>query len=150
MRDERLTSQHGQYFKTYEVTYGGAFISPQLFWTLSTNQQQAIDRLWITPPKTGSTFTNLQCDGYSRARPSIHNIITLTSTLFTSHTPLIPAALQIGHDYGIRNIGMMTMRTLRVEKFIPFWAEELDSTTTPYEVGRGYKVKLNVRSGLVN
>ena len=36
------------------------------------------------------------------------------------------------------------MRCLRVEKFIPFWAEELDSTVTPYEVGRGYKVKLNV------
>ncbi|XP_045601946.2 pyruvate dehydrogenase phosphatase regulatory subunit, mitochondrial isoform X1 [Procambarus clarkii] len=51
--------------------------------------------------------------------------------------------MKIGHDYGIRNVGMMTMRALRVEKFIPFWAEELDSTTTPYEVGRGYKVKLN-------
>lgn len=36
------------------------------------------------------------------------------------------------------------MRALRVEKFIPFWAEELDSTVTPYEAGRGYKVKLNV------
>lgn len=41
---------------------------------------------------------------------------------------------------------MMTMRSLRVEKFIPFWAEELDSSTTPYEVGRGYRVKLNVSS----
>lgn len=51
--------------------------------------------------------------------------------------------MKIGHDYGIRNVGMLTMRALRVEKFIPFWAEELDSTTTPYEVGRGYKVKLN-------
>lgn len=65
---------------------------------------------------------------------------------------LIPqnsVALQLGHDYGIRNVGMMTMRSLRVEKFIPFWAEELDSTTTPYEVGRGYKVKLNVRNNFI-
>ena len=52
--------------------------------------------------------------------------------------------LQVGHDFGIRNAGMLTMRSLRVEKFIPFWAEDLDSTVTPYEVGRGYKVKLNV------
>ncbi|XP_068247209.1 pyruvate dehydrogenase phosphatase regulatory subunit, mitochondrial-like isoform X2 [Palaemon carinicauda] len=51
--------------------------------------------------------------------------------------------MKIGHDYGLRNVGMMTMRALRVEKFIPFWAEELDSSVTPYEVGRGYKVKLN-------
>ena len=60
-----------------------------------------------------------------------------------------PYILKAGHDFGIRNVGMLTMRSLRVEKFIPFWAEELDSTVTPYEVGKGYKVKLNVSNSQV-
>jgi pyruvate dehydrogenase phosphatase regulatory subunit len=33
------------------------------------------------------------------------------------------------------------MRFLRIEKFIPFWGEELTSVTTPIEVGRAFKVK---------
>lgn len=79
-------------------------------------------------------------------------VLSFTHTGEPGYTLIIPAEytlhiyrqlMKIGHDYGIRNVGMLTMRTLRVEKFIPFWAEELDSTTTPYEVGRGYKVKLN-------
>ncbi|KAG0724199.1 Pyruvate dehydrogenase phosphatase regulatory subunit, mitochondrial [Chionoecetes opilio] len=79
-------------------------------------------------------------------------VLSFTHTGEPGYTLIIPAEytlhiyrqlMKIGHDYGIRNVGMMTMRALRVEKFIPFWAEELDSTTTPYEVGRGYKVKLN-------
>lgn len=79
-------------------------------------------------------------------------VLSFTHTGEPGYTLIIPSEytlhiyrqlMKIGHDYGIRNVGMLTMRTLRVEKFIPFWAEELDSTTTPYEVGRGYKVKLN-------
>ncbi|XP_042240778.1 pyruvate dehydrogenase phosphatase regulatory subunit, mitochondrial-like isoform X2 [Homarus americanus] len=79
-------------------------------------------------------------------------VLSFTHMGEPGYTLLIPAEytlhiynqlMKIGHDYGIRNVGMLTMRSLRVEKFIPFWAEELDSTTTPYEVGRGYKVKLN-------
>lgn len=33
------------------------------------------------------------------------------------------------------------MRFLRIEKFIPFWGEELTSDTSPHEVNRTYKVK---------
>ena len=33
------------------------------------------------------------------------------------------------------NVGHLAMRFLRIEKFIPFWGEELTSETTPFEVG---------------
>lgn len=52
--------------------------------------------------------------------------------------------MTVGTDYGVRNVGYYSLRFLRIEKFIPFWGEELDSNTTPYEVGRGHKVKLDV------
>ena len=35
------------------------------------------------------------------------------------------------------------MRFLRIEKFIPFWGEELTSETTPNEVNRTFKVKFD-------
>lgn len=54
--------------------------------------------------------------------------------------------MDAGKDYGIRSVGYYALRFLRIEKFIPFWAEELDSHTTPFEVGRGFKVKMQVRS----
>ena len=54
--------------------------------------------------------------------------------------------MKVGRDYGIRNVGQLAMRFLRVEKFIPFWAEELDSVTTPNEVNRTFKVKFDKES----
>lgn len=77
------------------------------------------------------SFTHMGEPGYTLIIPSE----------YTLH--IYNQIMKVGHDFGIRNVGMLTMRSLRVEKFIPFWAEELDSTVTPYEVGRGYKVKLN-------
>ena len=50
--------------------------------------------------------------------------------------------IKVGRDYGIRNVGHLAMRFLRIEKFIPFWAEELTSETTPLEVNRAWKVQL--------
>ena len=35
------------------------------------------------------------------------------------------------------------MRFLRIEKFIPFWGEELTAETTPNEVNRTFKVKFD-------
>ena len=49
--------------------------------------------------------------------------------------------MKVGRDYGIRNVGQLAMRFLRIEKFIPFWAEELSAITTPNEVNRTFKVK---------
>jgi len=50
--------------------------------------------------------------------------------------------MRIGKDYGIRNAGYLTLRQLRIEKFIPFYYEEIDSETTPLELGMG--VQLNI------
>lgn len=52
--------------------------------------------------------------------------------------------IQVGRDFGARNVGMLTQRFMRIEKFIPFWAEDLNSETTPFETGSGYLVKLDV------
>ena len=49
--------------------------------------------------------------------------------------------IKIGRDYGIRNVGHLAMRMLRIEKFIPFWAEELTSETNPIEVNKTFKVE---------
>lgn len=54
--------------------------------------------------------------------------------------------MDAGRNFGIRNAGYFTLRFLRIEKFIPFWAEELDSNTTPVEVGLMNTIKFEVRS----
>ena len=46
-------------------------------------------------------------------------------------------------DYGIKNVGHFALRCLRIEKFIPFWGEEITGDTTPNEVNRAYKVKFD-------
>ncbi|XP_059094431.1 pyruvate dehydrogenase phosphatase regulatory subunit, mitochondrial-like [Tigriopus californicus] len=51
--------------------------------------------------------------------------------------------MSVGRDYGIRNVGHLAMRFLRIEKFIPFWGEELTSESSPIEVGRTFKVKFD-------
>lgn len=52
--------------------------------------------------------------------------------------------MEVGKDYGVRDVGVLTQRFMRIERFIPFWAEELTPFVTPYEAGSGYSVKLNV------
>jgi len=54
--------------------------------------------------------------------------------------------MKVGRDYGIMNVGHLAMRFLRIEKFIPFWAEELTSVTTPNEVNRTFKVKFDKKN----
>ncbi|GLV45115.1 uncharacterized protein CBL_14312 [Carabus blaptoides fortunei] len=51
--------------------------------------------------------------------------------------------MTVGKDYGVRDVGTLTQRFMRIERFIPFWAEELTNFTTPYEAGNGYSVKLD-------
>ncbi|KAL2740406.1 hypothetical protein V1478_000547 [Vespula squamosa] len=51
--------------------------------------------------------------------------------------------MEIGKDYGVRDVGVLTQRFMRIERFIPFWAEELTPFVTPYEAGCGYSVKLD-------
>jgi pyruvate dehydrogenase phosphatase regulatory subunit len=49
-----------------------------------------------------------------------------------------------GFDYGIRDVGSLTQRFMRIEKFIPFWAEDLTRDTTPFEAGCNHVVKLDM------
>lgn len=55
--------------------------------------------------------------------------------------------ITVGFDYGIRDVGSLTQRFMRIEKFIPFWAEDLTRDTTPFEAGCNHVVKLDA-SGL--
>jgi len=52
--------------------------------------------------------------------------------------------ISVGFDYGIRDVGSLTQRFMRIEKFIPFWAEDLTRDTTPFEAGCNHVVKLDV------
>ena len=51
--------------------------------------------------------------------------------------------MRVGANYGIRNVGLLAMRFLRIERFIPFWGDELNSDSNPFETGRGGKVMFN-------
>ncbi|XP_015598791.1 pyruvate dehydrogenase phosphatase regulatory subunit, mitochondrial [Cephus cinctus] len=51
--------------------------------------------------------------------------------------------MEVGRDYGARDVGVLTQRFMRIERFIPFWGEELTPYVTPYEAGNGYSVKLD-------
>ncbi|KAL4119079.1 hypothetical protein QTP88_011944 [Uroleucon formosanum] len=51
--------------------------------------------------------------------------------------------ISVGFDYGIRDVGSLTQRFMRIEKFIPFWAEDLTRDTTPFEAGCNHVVKLD-------
>lgn len=81
-------------------------------------------------------ITNTGEPGYSLYIPSE----------FANH--VYESLMRAGKDYGIRNAGYLTLRFLRIEKFIPFWAEELDNTTTPLEIGTCFQsVELNKITG---
>lgn len=51
--------------------------------------------------------------------------------------------LSAGNKYQIQHAGSICMRALRIEKFFAFWGQDLDSTTTPLECGRGFRVYYN-------
>ena len=48
--------------------------------------------------------------------------------------------MRVGTNYGIRNVGLLAMRFLRIERFIPFWGDELNADTNPFETNKGAKV----------
>lgn len=51
--------------------------------------------------------------------------------------------IQAGEKYGITQAGYYATRALRVEKFYAFWGQDLDTTTTPLECGRVWRVKFD-------
>lgn len=48
--------------------------------------------------------------------------------------------LDAGAKYGVQHAGSIVVRCLRIEKFLAFWGQDLDTTTTPFECGRGFRV----------
>ncbi|KAJ8922391.1 hypothetical protein NQ315_004336 [Exocentrus adspersus] len=51
--------------------------------------------------------------------------------------------IQAGEKYGITHAGHYATRALRIEKFYAFWGQDLDTTTTPLECGRMWRVKFD-------
>lgn len=56
---------------------------------------------------------------------------------------------EAGKKYGIKHAGYFAMRSLRIERFYAFWGQDLDTTTTPLECGRSWRVKFDVNLNLV-
>ena len=50
--------------------------------------------------------------------------------------------MSVGFNYGIRNVGFLAMRFLRIERFIPFWGDELNADANPFETNKRSKVDL--------
>ncbi|KAF4522257.1 hypothetical protein B566_EDAN011953 [Ephemera danica] len=51
--------------------------------------------------------------------------------------------VEVGKKYGLRHAGYYAMRALRIEKFYAFWGQDLDTSTTPLECGRNFRVKFD-------
>ncbi|CAB3226428.1 unnamed protein product [Arctia plantaginis] len=51
--------------------------------------------------------------------------------------------MTVGEKYSISHVGYYASRALRVEKFFAFWGQDLDTTTTPLECGRTWRVKFD-------
>lgn len=51
--------------------------------------------------------------------------------------------LEKGQDYGIQNAGFYALRALRIEKFFSYWGLDISPFTTPFEVGREFRVKFD-------
>nr|XP_019534740.2 pyruvate dehydrogenase phosphatase regulatory subunit, mitochondrial-like isoform X1 [Aedes albopictus] len=76
-------------------------------------------------------------------------IMTFTHTGMPGYCLYIPSEyalhvydrlMTVGHDYGARDVGTLTQRFLRIDKFIPFWGDELTSMSTPFEAGVFYSI----------
>ena len=57
--------------------------------------------------------------------------------------------MSAGENYGAKDVGTLTQRFMRIDKFIAFWAEELTNSTTPYEVGLGSFVRLDKKDDFI-
>jgi pyruvate dehydrogenase phosphatase regulatory subunit len=51
--------------------------------------------------------------------------------------------IEAGKKYNLKHAGCYAMKALRVEKFYAFWGQDLDTTTTPLECGRSWRVKFD-------
>ncbi len=71
------------------------------------------------------------------------------------HVPSIHAVqvydllMQTGAEFGIRNAGMQTLNSLRLEKFYRDFGVDVDNTDNPIEAGLGFAVKLDKPGGFI-
>lgn len=54
-----------------------------------------------------------------------------------------------GAKYNIKHVGYYAMRSLRIERFYAFWGQDLDTTTTPLECGREFRVKFDKKINFI-
>jgi glycine cleavage system aminomethyltransferase T/glycine/D-amino acid oxidase-like deaminating enzyme len=59
------------------------------------------------------------------------------------------ALFEAGEDLGIRNVGLLAMNSLRMEKAYRDWGLDLDETDTPLDVGLGFCVSWDKPGGFV-
>lgn len=57
--------------------------------------------------------------------------------------------MEAGHGLGIRNAGMQTLSSLRLEKAYRDFGVDVDNTDTPLEAGLGFAVKLDKPGGFI-
>jgi glycine cleavage system aminomethyltransferase T/glycine/D-amino acid oxidase-like deaminating enzyme len=57
--------------------------------------------------------------------------------------------MQAGHQFGIRNAGMQTLASLRLEKAYRDYGVDVDNTDNPLEAGLGFAVRLDKPGGFI-
>lgn len=57
--------------------------------------------------------------------------------------------MQAGQEFGVRNAGMQTLSSLRLEKAYRDFGVDVDNTDTPIEAGLGFAVKLDKPGGFI-
>lgn len=57
--------------------------------------------------------------------------------------------VEAGAKYSIKHVGYYAMRSLRIERFYAFWGQDLDTTTTPLECGRAFRVKFGYQGDFI-
>ena len=60
-----------------------------------------------------------------------------------SGTPIWESILRIGSEHGLQPIGLAARNTLRLEMKYPLYGNDIDNTTTPFEAGLDWIVKLD-------
>lgn len=53
------------------------------------------------------------------------------------------AIIEAGKELGLKHCGYYAQRAVRIEKFLAYWGQDLDSFTTPVECMRDFRCKLN-------
>lgn len=52
--------------------------------------------------------------------------------------------VEAGQEYGLAHVGYYALRHLRIEKFYVYWGQDINSTVTPNQCGRLFRVDFNV------